>query len=192
MSDGGNVSIQVQGDDSGGHHLKLLVVLRHLVDRGIRPLNGQLHEVFDVCSVHVMAKSFIEHLNRGLRSNFSCLSPAYAVSYCEYSAFDIGQEGIFIQRPPFIETAIRKRRTMDYDGFLVFAHCTASNLSEEVGLTVGLSAITLSRALRFEKAINIPNIAKLVIKLNPPWLTNGSVIPVIGSARKIPPTFTRA
>jgi len=34
--------------------------------------------------------------------------------------------------------------------------------------------------------------AKLVIKLNPPWLTNGKVIPVIGSARVMPPIFTSA
>jgi len=32
----------------------------------------------------------------------------------------------------------------------------------------GISAITLSRAFRCENAINIPSIAKLVIKLNPP------------------------
>ena len=45
---------------------------------------------------------------------------------------------------------------------------------------------------QLEKAISIPSITKLVISENPPWLTNGSVIPVIGNARVIPPTFTNA
>ena len=40
--------------------------------------------------------------------------------------------------------------------------------------------------------MSIPSITKLVINENPPWLTNGNVIPVMGNARVIPPMLTRA
>src|SRR4051794_27397758 len=102
------------------------------------------------------------------------------------------QEGVFVQGTTLVKAAIRQRCGLDLEGFGFFAHCTASSLRGEELLATGLSRMTLSRAFRFENAISIPNIAKLVIRLKPPWLTNGSVIPVIGKARKIPPIFTNA
>ena len=47
-------------------------------------------------------------------------------------------------------------------------------------------------ALRCANARRIPSIAKEVIKDQPPWLTKGMVIPVIGSSRSTPPMLTTA
>src|SRR5262245_14032633 len=46
------------------------------------------------------------------------------------------------------------------------------------------------REFRCEIASKTPSIAKEVMRDQPPWLTNGSVMPVIGSTRRTPPMFT--
>ena len=80
MPDGRDVALEMEANDRGGHHRKLGVVLGHLVNGSIRPLNRKLHQVFDVGAIHLVAKRFIEHFNRRLRGNFSRLRAADAVS----------------------------------------------------------------------------------------------------------------
>jgi hypothetical protein len=70
-------------DDRRRHHRKLRVLLGHLVNRSVGPLNRQLHQVFDVSAVGLMTKRFIEHFDRGLRSDFAGFGAADAVGYRE-------------------------------------------------------------------------------------------------------------
>src|SRR6185437_8755305 len=121
-----------------------------------------------------MAKGFVEHFDGRLRSHFTGLRAADAIRHRKDRTLAIVQERVFVQRPPLVEPAVRQCSGLHLEGFSVFAHSTASSLRGEELLATGLSSMTRSRALRFENAINMPSIAKLVIKLKPPWLTNGS------------------
>jgi len=79
MSEGRNVAFEVERNDGCGHHRKLRVLLGHLVNGGVGTLNRELHQVFHVGAVNLVAKRFVEHLDRCLRRNFACFRAAYAV-----------------------------------------------------------------------------------------------------------------
>src|SRR5205809_315024 len=97
--------------------------------------------------------------------------------------FVVLEQRVLIKWPSLVQASVSYRRRVNLQFILELAHLTAS-------ITIsgrrGLESI-LSRAFRWEKAINIPSIVKLVIKLKPPWLTKGKVIPVMGKARVMPP-----
>ena len=62
----------------------------------------------------------------------------------------------------------------------------------EDGRPLLLSRRTLGAvAFRWLIAMRIPSIANEVMRDHPPWLTNGRVIPVMGSMRMTPPILTR-
>src|ERR1041384_4723292 len=182
----------MERNDGRGHHRKLRVLLGHLVNGGIGALDRELHQVFHVGAVNLVAKRFVEYLDRCLRRNFACFRAADAVCDSEDRTLAIVQKRVFVQGSTLVQTTVRQRCGLDLKGLGTFAHCTASSFRGEELLATGLSTMVLSRAFLFENAINIPNMAKLVIRLKPPWLTKGNVIPVIGKARTIPPMFTRA
>src|SRR5215218_257698 len=162
------------------------------MNRSIRTLDRELHQVLYISTVCLVTKCFFENFDGRLRCDFTRFSSTDAISHSEDRAFGIVQKSIFVQGTTLVQPTVRQGSGLDLQGFGLFAHCTASSLRGEELLATGLSRMTRSRAFRFENAISIPSIAKLVIRLKPPWLTNGSVIPVIGKALKIPPMFTNA
>src|SRR6266516_3292777 len=102
MADGCEVALEMETNDRGGHHGKLRVVLRHLMNRSIRTLNRELHQVFNVGAVHLMTKGFIEHFDSCLGRNFSRLRAADAISDGKDSAFAVGKKGVLVKRTLFI------------------------------------------------------------------------------------------
>src|SRR5215470_18066846 len=115
-----------------------------------------------------MTERFIQHFDCSLRSDFTRFRTTYSVGDREDGSLAVGQERILVQGAPLIQTTIRERCRLNCECLGVFAHWTASNLMGDELFGAGRSAITRSRALRLENAINIPSIAKLVIKLKPP------------------------
>src|SRR6266849_6430456 len=184
---------EVQSHHGRGHHRKTRMLSRHLMNRAVRSLNGQLHQVFSVFAVFEFVKErFSQNIDGSLRSDFSGISAANSIGNQKNAALGVSQERILVHRPLFAQAAIRNRSSSDLVCRRRFTHCTASRSRSLSGSRLTRAIALASFALRWENAINIPNMAKLVIKLNPPWLTNGRVMPVIGSARTMPPIFTSA
>ena len=180
-------------DDRRRHHRKLRVLLGHLMDRGVGALNRELHQVFDVSAVDLMTKRLVEHFDGSLRSDFTGFGAADAISYRKDRALAdrARKESSFSGRRSFSPRS-ESGCGLNLEGFRRLRSLHRLQLKGRRTLCHRPIRYDTSRAFRFENAINIPNIAKLVIKLKPPWLTNGSVIPVIGKARRIPPIFTNA
>src|SRR5262249_34076551 len=110
-----------------------------------------------------MAESFVEHFDRSLRCNLTGFCAANAIGDGKDRTVAIVQQRVLVQRTTLVEPAVRQCCGLHLEGFSVFAHSTASSLRGEELLATGLSSTTRSRALRFENAISIPSIAKLVI-----------------------------
>ncbi len=68
------------------------MVLGHLMDRGVRALNREFHQVFNVGVVSLMTKRFIEHFDRGLGSDFARFRSAHAVGDGKDATVAVGQE----------------------------------------------------------------------------------------------------
>src|SRR6185503_4107406 len=193
MANGRPQALDMERHNRRSHHGKTRMLPRHLVDRAVGALNGQLHQILDVIAVaDAVTKGFVEHIDRGLRSDFARFGAAHSVRHGKNAALVIGQKRIFIHWPFLVQAAVADRRRGDLICGHGCAHSTASNSIWLSGSRLTRANAFASCALRCENAINIPSMAKLVIRLNPPWLTNGKVIPVIGSARTIPPIFTSA
>src|SRR4026207_844121 len=102
MANRGSVAFEMKGDNGGGHHRKLGMFLGHLMDRGVCSLDRQLHQVLDVCSVDLMTKSLIEHLNSRFRSHLTGLGAADAISYNKDPTVAVSQKRIFIERASLV------------------------------------------------------------------------------------------
>src|SRR5215831_18273103 len=190
VPDSGAMTVEMERDHRGGHHRETRIVLGHLVNRAVGPLNRKLHQVFDVITVtDLVLESVVQNIDRGLRSDFAGLSATHPIGDHKNSARSVNQIRIFIQRPLFAEAAIGYRANFD---LCCSAHSTASRCIGLSGSRVILATARASCALRCEKAMSMPSIPKLVIRLKPPWLTNGKVMPVIGRARVMPPMLTSA
>src|SRR6185369_12842375 len=120
------------------------------------------------------------------------IGASHAIGNHKDAASAICQERVLVHWSLFAEAAITDRSDLNLVCWFGCAHWTASSARALSGSRLVRATALASWALRCEKAINIPSMAKLVIKLNPPWLTNGKVIPVTGSARVMPPIFTSA
>jgi hypothetical protein len=95
--------------DRGGHHRELRVILGHLVDRGVGPLDGELHQVFNVGAVFLMTKSFIKNFDGGLRCDLAGFRSADAVGDSEDSTRAVMQECVFVKGAALVEPAVAKR-----------------------------------------------------------------------------------
>jgi hypothetical protein len=63
MSDGRDVAVEIERDDRRSHVGEPGMLARHLVNGGIGALNRELHQVFDVGTIQLMAKGFVEDFN---------------------------------------------------------------------------------------------------------------------------------
>src|SRR5258705_4020354 len=152
------------------------MVLGHLMDRSVCSLNRKFHQVFNVSALQPMTKCFIQDFDRRLRRNFARLRATNAVRHGKDPAFAVRQKRVFIQRTLFVQTAIADSKRLQRGTsrlricnlVIGLAHSTASSFNDERGSLRGPLASIVSRALRWEKAISIPNMAKLVMRLNPP------------------------
>src|SRR5437773_12500548 len=139
------------------------------MNRAVRPLNRQLHQVFRVVSSsQSITESFVQDVDCGSRGDFSGFRTTHAIGDREKSTCGIGQKRIFVHRPLFTEAPVANRSDLDFVCWSRSTHCTASNSMFSSGVRRACLIATASFAFRCEKAINIPSIAKLVIKLNPP------------------------
>src|SRR5574341_1025182 len=139
-----------------------------------------------------MPKRFVKHIDGRLRRDFTGFRATDTISDGKDAALVIAQYRILVQWPLLVQAAVA-----DACGFQIVcrcgcAHSTASSLIWLSGSRFTRASARASTAFRCENAINIPSIAKLVIRLKPPWLTKGKVIPVMGSARRMPPMLTSA
>src|SRR5262252_2868121 len=183
----------MERDDGRRHHREARILRSHLVNRAVGALNRQLHQVLDVLAIlNPVAKGFVENVDGRLRSHFAGIGAADAIGNHKDAAFGIGEKRVFVKRTFFAQSAIRNRSDVEIILGRRTAHSTASKAIDGSGSCSILATARASKALRCEKAINIPSMAKLVIKLKPPWLTNGKVIPVMGRARVMPPMLTNA
>src|SRR6266446_1709363 len=165
----------------------------HLMDGAVRPLNGQLHQVFNVFAVgDLIPETVVQNIDGLLRSDLARIRATDAVGDHKDAAGGIGQKRVLVHRPLLAQSSIADRSDLDIVCGFWCAHWTASRAIASSDPRLARATALASWALRWEKAINIPSMAKLVIKLNPPWLTNGKVIPVMGNARVMPPIFTSA
>ena len=86
-----------------------------------------------------------------------------------------------IDQPAFMgHTCIGAQQSWHKSGYLTGINCGCS-------FTIGRAT-----AFRCEKARRMPSIANDVINDQPPWLTKGRVMPVIGRRRSTPPILTTA
>jgi hypothetical protein len=101
-------TLEVQRDDGCRHHREPRMLSGHLMDRRVRTLNRQLHQVLDVFAVvQSMTERFVEDINGGLGSDFAGFGAPHAIGDCEDAALVIAEEGILIQWPLIVEPAIR-------------------------------------------------------------------------------------
>jgi hypothetical protein len=138
MSNCRDVLFDVKSDDRGSHHGEPGVLLGHLVNRGVSPLDSELHQVFNVGALDLVTKSFVENFYCCLRCDFTSLGSAYAISDCEDVAFTVCEERVFIEGPLGIEPPVRYGCRHDPHLLrIVFrlAHSTASNLSSDSGVS---------------------------------------------------------
>src|SRR5436305_1589269 len=115
-----------------------------------------------------MTKCLLQNVNSRLRSDLAGLRAADAIGDRKNAMLDIGNKRIFIHGPLLTQAAIGNGSDLDLVCGRWCAHWTAS---KAMGLSTGRftrATAFASCALRCEKAISIPNMAKLVIKLNPP------------------------
>src|SRR5437870_953785 len=169
VSNRGFAPIEVQSDDCRRHHGKARMFRSHLMNRTIGPLNRQLHQVFDIIAIaELMTKCLLQNVDGCLRGDLASLGAADAIGDRKDPMLGIGNKRIFIHGPLLTQTAIGHGSDLDLVGRRWCAHWTAS---KAMGLSTGRftrATAFASCALRCEKAISIPNMAKLVIKLNPP------------------------
>src|SRR5260370_1851405 len=178
VSNRGATAIDVQSDDCRRHHGKARMFRGHLMDRAIGPLNRQLHQIFDIIAVtELMTKCLLQNVDSCLRRDLAGLRAADAIGDRKDVMLGIGDKRIFIHWPLLAQAAIGDGSDLDLVCGRWCAHWTAS---KAMGLSTGRftrATAFASCALRCEKAISIPNMAKLVIKLNPPCLTNAKALP---------------
>jgi hypothetical protein len=110
----GAITIEVQRDDGGGHHRKARILSCHLMDRAVGPLNGQLHQIFNVFAVgNLLAKRIVENIDRSLRSDLARVGAAHAIGDDKDAARRVSEIRIFIERPLVAETAIGNRSNLN-------------------------------------------------------------------------------
>src|SRR6185369_10946055 len=111
-----------------------------------------------------------------LRGHFTRFRATHAIGHGKDSAFAVGKKRVFIQRALFAEAAIGDRKGLQRRAarlricklVIGLAHSTASNFNDDRGSLRGPLASIESRSWGWEKAISFPNLAKLVMRRNPP------------------------
>src|SRR5256885_8914654 len=169
VSNRGSTAIEVQSDDGRRHHGKARMFRGHLMDRTIGSLNRQLHQVLDIIAIaELMTKCLLQNIYGCLRCDLAGLRATDAIGDRKDAMLGIGDERIFVHWPLLTQAAIGDGSDLDLVCGRWCAHWTASKV---MGLSTGRfirATAFASCALRCEKAISIPSMAKLVIKLNPP------------------------
>src|SRR5262249_29295680 len=123
-------------------------------------------QIFSVVAVSkFLPESLIENVDGSCRGNFAGFRAADTVCNDEDAASSISEVRVFIQRTLRIQSTIADRCDVKIS---LGAHCTASGPNSSGARGRAGKPPRASCALRCEKAINIPSIVKLVIKLNPP------------------------
>jgi hypothetical protein len=93
---------------AAAHETLTTETARHSAQAG-RPLDRELHQVFDVYSIIMMSKRFIQYFNGCLRRHFSRFRASHAIRNSEDSPLTVSQVGILVERPSFVEAAVGKR-----------------------------------------------------------------------------------
>src|SRR5258706_6627707 len=141
----------------------------HLMDSTVSSLNGELHQVFHIfASADPVRESLVQNVNRFLRSDFARIGAPDTVGNHENATFSVGQKRIFVQGPLLAQATITDRCNLNFFCGYRRAHWTASRAIPSSDSRRVRPTALASWALRCEKAINMPSMAKLVIKLNPP------------------------
>ena len=64
---------------------------RHLMDRGVGALDGQLHQVFDIGAIHLVTKRLVQDFNRSPGSHLTSFGSTNAVCHRKNAALTIYQ-----------------------------------------------------------------------------------------------------
>ena len=152
---------------------KLRMLARHAMDGGVGALNGDLHQVFHVVAVALMAERLVQDFDGRLRRDLSGLGAADAVGDGEDAALGVRQERVFVERAALVQAPVGDDRGLDFDCRRWSASLNCLRKLDRLASSSrcrasDAAARPASRALRCEKAISIPSMAKLVIRLKPP------------------------
>ena len=108
------ISVEMERHHSRRHHREARIVESHLMDRTVRALNRQLHQVFDVFAVgKLLTKGFVQDIHCRLRSHFACVGAANSIGNDKDAALAVRQKRVFVQRPLLAQATIRDRANVD-------------------------------------------------------------------------------
>ena len=94
-------------DDGRGHHRKLCVILGHLVNGGVGALDGELHQIFDVGAVDLVAKASSRTSIAVCDATSPASAPPTPSATAKIERSLVVQKRIFIQRATFVQAAVR-------------------------------------------------------------------------------------